>query len=80
MLPEDSLGIPIIDYLRDVHQVHRLFSMTKLYQFTISLLLLGTSVCGQSVEEKLTEIQGQWQTNKEGFPQFRRTYGWPLAT
>ncbi len=39
----------------------------------VCLLLISTCAYGQTVDERLAEVQGLWQTNKDGFLQYKRT-------
>jgi hypothetical protein len=51
--------------------------MIQKSSFLICLLLMGTCAYSQTVEEKLSKIQDQWQTSREGFPQYRKTVDVP---
>ncbi|GAB3179222.1 hypothetical protein [Telluribacter humicola] len=51
--------------------------MFKLLQWAICLLLISTSAYSQTADERLAEIKGLWQTNADGFLQYKKTIELP---
>lgn len=51
--------------------------MFRLLHGWVCLLLISTCAYGQKVDERLAEVQGLWQTNKDGFLQYKKTIELP---